>query len=71
MSTVAETVDRDRRRRTGSRAVLGGFTMLLLCMLIANELVKTVWVSSDSMAPTVCTGGVVLVAKRNASGRAC
>jgi signal peptidase I len=62
MNRPLETLERSRARATGSRAAAVVLVVLLLGALARATVVETVRVSSDSMAPTICTGGVVLVA---------
>jgi signal peptidase I len=63
MTSVAQPVERNHRRRSGHRLVAVVLAVLLLGALVRVVLVDTVRVSLDSMAPTLCAGDVLLVAR--------
>jgi len=65
MTSVATTVEPVHGRLRRSRAVAALVAVLALVALARILLIDTVWVSSDSMSPTVCTGDLVLVARWN------
>ncbi len=64
-TTTAASVAPARRGRSGPRGVAVVLVVLALGLLVRTYLVDTVSVSSDSMAPTVCAGDLVLVARWN------
>jgi len=63
MTSVAQPVERDHRRRSDPRLVAVVLAVLLLGAFVRVMLVDTVRVSLDSMAPTLCAGDVLLVAR--------
>lgn len=53
-------------RRVGRRFAVGLAATLIAVALVRTQLIDVVRVSSDSMAPTLCTGGTALVTKMRA-----
>lgn len=58
-----------RTHRIGWRFVAGLVTTLLVAVVVRTQLVDVVTVSSDSMAPTLCTGGTALVSQLRSSSQ--
>ena len=65
MASVVESRERGRLRLRRGQAVALVVAVLLTATLVRSELVDMVRVESDSMAPTTCSGDLVLVSRWN------